>query len=49
MNLKNSYEQYLQKEYNMPNECNIIIKRGFVMSKSEKLAKNENAENDPFK
>ena len=49
MNLKNSYEQYLRKKYDIPDECDIITKRGFVMSKSEKLAENENAENDPFK
>lgn len=49
MNLKNNYEQYLRKEYDIPDECDIIIKHGFVMSKSEELTKNENAENDPFK
>lgn len=46
---RKSYEQYLRKEYGISNDNKITIKRGFVVSKSEELSKNEAARNDPFK
>lgn len=49
MFLKTSYEKYLRREYSIPKDKNIVIKRGFVISKYGELLDNENSTSDPFK
>ena len=45
---KNSYEKYLRKEYSIPKNKNIVIKRGFVISKDGELLNSANFASDPF-
>ncbi len=45
MFLKTSYEKYLRREYSIPKDQSIVIKRGFVISKDG----DENSTSDPFK
>lgn len=44
---QNSYEQFLSKKYSVPNDCQVVIKRGTILGENIKSV--GELENNPFK